>query len=77
VRRPDRSTGVYWVVDSADIALVVPVDVKRIHLVEHYRHPVGGRQWEFPSGTVDKGDLNPASAAEREPCEETGYGPGS
>lgn len=40
VRRPDGSTGIYGVVDTPDIALVVPVDGDRLHLVEQYRYPV-------------------------------------
>ena len=51
VRRADGSTGIYGVVDSPDIALVIAVDGDRLHLVEQYRYPVAGRRWEFPSGT--------------------------
>jgi hypothetical protein len=53
VRRSDGSTGTYTVVDSADIALIIPVDGDRLRLVEQYRYPVGGRRWEFPSGTAE------------------------
>lgn len=60
-------------VDAADIALVIPVDGDRVHLVEQYRHPVGGRRWEFPSGSVDRDrDADAAAAAGRELREETG-----
>lgn len=40
-------------VDAPDIALVVAVQGDRVCLVEQYRHPVGGRRWEFPSGSHD------------------------
>jgi len=73
VRRSDGSTGTYWVVDTSDIALVVPADGDRLHLVEQYRYPVGGRRWEFPSGSADQRlDADPAEVAVRELREETG-----
>lgn len=73
VRRADGSTGTYSVVDSPDIALVIPVDGDRLHLVEQYRYPVTARRWEFPAGTSDPaGDEDPATTAVRELREETG-----
>lgn len=73
VRRPDGSTGTYPVVESADIVLVVPVEGERLHLVEQYRHPVGGRRWEFPSGSQEeRRDRDAAATAARELREETG-----
>jgi len=73
VRRPDGSTGVYAVVDTPDIAVVIPVDGDRFHLVEQYRYPVAGRRWEFPSGSAEEGDdSDPAALARRELREETG-----
>jgi 8-oxo-dGTP pyrophosphatase MutT (NUDIX family) len=73
LRRPDGSTGTCTVVESPDIPLVIPVDGDRMHLVEQYRHPVGGRRWEFPSGTADPVlDPDVAALAGRELREETG-----
>ncbi|WP_344155470.1 NUDIX hydrolase [Nocardioides koreensis] len=78
VRRSDGSTGTYWVVDTSDIALVIPGDGDRLHLVEQYRHPVGGRRWEFPSGSADERlDLDATEVAARELREETGLVAGS
>lgn len=54
IRRSDGSTGIYGVVDSPDIALIIPADGDRLHLVEQYRHPVGGRRWELPSESADQ-----------------------
>lgn len=73
VRRPDGSISSCTVVDAAPIALVIPTDGERFHLVEQYRHPVAGRRWEFPSGTTDPNmDTDAASVAARELREETG-----
>jgi 8-oxo-dGTP pyrophosphatase MutT (NUDIX family) len=73
VRRPDGSSGIYAVVDTPDIALVVPSDGDRLHLVEQYRYPVSGRRWEFPSGTADAAlDSDAEALAHRELREETG-----
>jgi len=73
VCRPDGSTGIYAVVDTPDIALIVPSDGERFHLVEQYRYPVGGRRWEFPSGSADpEQDADPETVARRELREETG-----
>ena len=72
VRRPDGSTGLYSVVDTADCALIIPLDGDRLHLVEQYRHPVGHRRWEFPSGSTEPRDTDLAAVAARELHEETG-----
>ena len=73
VRRSDGSTGIYGVVDTPDIALIIPDDGDRLHLVEQYRHPVAGRRWEFPSGSADQRlDVDAAALAARELREETG-----
>ena len=78
VRRPDGSTGIYGVVDAPDIALVIPADGDRLHLVEQYRYPVAGRRWEFPSGTADQAlDVDAAALAARELREETGLAAGT
>ena len=77
IRRADGSTGIYGVVDSPDIALVIPTDGDRFHLVEQYRYPVAGRRWEFPSGTADpRLDVDAAALAARELREETGLSAG-
>jgi len=77
VRRADGSTGIYGVVDSPDIALVMAVDGDRLHLVEQYRYPVAGRRWEFPSGSADQTlDADAAALAARELREETGLAAG-
>ncbi|WP_405014801.1 NUDIX domain-containing protein [Kitasatospora sp. NBC_01539] len=51
IEHADGSPGRYGVVDKPDYALVVPRQDGRVHLVEQYRYPVGGRYWEFPQGS--------------------------
>ncbi|MCK9901511.1 ADP-ribose pyrophosphatase [Parafrankia colletiae] len=71
--RPDGSEGVFGVVEKPDFALVIPVDVEGVWLVEQYRYPVGGRYWEFPQGSwEDDPDVDPAALARAELVEETG-----
>jgi 8-oxo-dGDP phosphatase len=73
VRYQDGTTGGYAVVEGPDIALTIPADGERLHLVEQYRYPVGGRRWEFPCGSQDERfDVEPAGLAARELAEETG-----
>lgn len=77
VRRRDGSTGIHTVMDCLDIALVVPAEDGRLHLVEQYRYPVAGRLWEFPSGSANPQlDADPAALASRELREETGLSAG-
>jgi 8-oxo-dGDP phosphatase len=77
VRRPDGSTGIHGVIETADIALVIPSEADRLHLVVQYRYPVAGRRWEFPSGTADPRDDDTVALAARELREETGLVAGS
>lgn len=73
VRRPDGAVDTWTVVSGADVAVTIPLDGDRLQLVEQYRHPVGARRWEFPSGSVDAStDPDPSATAARELREETG-----
>ena len=73
IRRPDGSTGIYGVVDTPDIALIIATVGNRLQLVEQYRYPVAGRRWEFPSGSADpRVDVDTTALAARELREETG-----
>ena len=78
VRRPDGSTGIYGVVDTPDIALVIPADGDRLHLVEQcrYRSPAGAGS--SPLVAADQAlDVDAAALAARELREETGLGAGT
>lgn len=74
IRRRDGSAGVYGVVEKPDFAVVVPVaDDGRLHLVEQFRYPVGGRFWELPQGSWEEArDADPLAVARGELLEETG-----
>ncbi|MFF2409949.1 NUDIX domain-containing protein [Streptomyces sp. NPDC058092] len=74
IQRPDGSPGRYGVVDKPDYALAIPRQDDRVHLVEQYRYPVGGRYWEFPQGSWPEGHQGaaPLDLARAELREETG-----
>lgn len=73
VRRRDGSVGSYGVVEKPDFVVVAAVEAGRLHLVEQYRYPVGGRYWEFPQGSWERAPgADPSEVARAELREETG-----
>lgn len=74
VEFPNGTRGIYGVVEKPDFAAIVPVGADgRIHLVQQYRYPVGGRFWEIPQGTwEEQPDATPEDVALTELREETG-----
>ena len=75
----DGSTGIFGVVEKQDFSLIVPRHNDGYFLVEQYRHPAGGRYWEFPQGspaTASNGS-SPMATATAELLEETGLTAGS
>ncbi len=55
------------------ISVVIPqLDANHLILIEQYRYGAGGRLWEIPAGTIDKGET-PLQCAAREIQEEIGY----
>jgi ADP-ribose pyrophosphatase len=56
IRRADGSEGIYGVVEKPDAALIIPVEDGRVHMVEQYKYPVGGRFWEFPQGAWEQAE---------------------
>lgn len=54
-------------------AVMVPISgPNKIVLIRQFRYSTGGFIWEFPAGTVDRGE-SPFACAKRELIEETGY----
>lgn len=74
VEFPNGARGIYGVVEKPDFVAIVPIDTGgRIHLVQQYRYPVGGRYWELPQGSwEDKPGADPETVALAELREETG-----
>ena len=73
IQYADGTSGIYGVVHKPDFAVVIPIEGDRVHLVEQYRYPVGGRYWEFPQGALRDGQPHaPEEIAEVELAEETG-----
>lgn len=54
VRRQDGSEGIFGVVEKPDAAMVIPIEQGRVHMVQQFKYPVGGRYWEFPQGTWEQ-----------------------
>jgi len=70
---PDGRTGTREVVEYAGAVAVVPVNERgELLLVRQYRHAVGKNLLEIPAGKLEPGE-DPATCAERELLEETGY----
>ena len=55
------------------VAMVAITDEGNIVMVEQFRYASGQAVLEVPAGKIDKGETDPAKAAERELREETGY----
>ncbi len=70
--RASGARGIYGVVEKDDFAVIAPLQDGRLHLVEQYRYPVGGRFWEFPQGSLPGGGADLLATARAELREETG-----
>jgi 8-oxo-dGTP pyrophosphatase MutT (NUDIX family) len=71
--RADGTPGLYAWIEKPPAAVIVPLDVEHVWLVEQHRHPIGARFWELPQGAWED---DPTAAAEDlargELAEETG-----
>ena len=66
----------YYLLDAPDIVVVLALtEAGQAILVRQYRPGAGRAVLELPAGMLDPGDQSPATAAERELLEETGYRP--
>jgi ADP-ribose pyrophosphatase len=74
IRYRDGSAGIYGVVEKLNFVVIVAMeDDGRVHLVQQYRYPVGGRYWEFPQGSREQQpNADPMELAHAELREETG-----
>jgi 8-oxo-dGTP pyrophosphatase MutT (NUDIX family) len=69
----DGTPGLYAWIEKPPAAVIVPVDVGFVWLVEQHRHPIGERFWELPQGAwEDDPGARPEDLARGELAEETG-----
>lgn len=69
----DGVESIYGVVEKSDYVVIAAIEHDRLHLVEQYRYPVGGRYWELPQGSREGNvDVDPLELARAELREETG-----
>ncbi len=76
IERDNGTRGIYGVVEKYDSAIVLPIDNDSIYLVEQFRYPIGAKSLEFPQGSLERNDVDPAEIAREELAAETGLSPG-
>ena len=62
----------YHYFKEPDNVILIPIIKNKFLLVKQKREPINKKNYEFPSGWVDKGE-RPIQSAKRELLEETGY----
>ena len=73
VIKPDRSRGIYGVIETNGGVSIVPIDSKgNCYLIKEFSYGVGRYTTGLPSGGIDRGET-PLQAAKRECLEETGF----
>ena len=72
IERDNGARGIYGVVEKYDSAIILPIDGDQIYLVEQYRYPLGVTSVEFPQGSLERNDVDPAEIARDELQAETG-----
>jgi 8-oxo-dGTP pyrophosphatase MutT (NUDIX family) len=71
IRLRDGTTGIYGVIEKSHFVVVAALENGRLHLVEQFRYPVGGRYWELPQGSSAHA-TDPVAIARAELREEAG-----
>jgi 8-oxo-dGTP pyrophosphatase MutT (NUDIX family) len=72
IERDNGARGIYGVVEKPDGAIVIALDGDSLYLVEQYRYALGVKSIEFPQGSLERSDVDPAEIARQELREETG-----
>jgi ADP-ribose pyrophosphatase len=72
IERNDGSRGIYGVIEKCDSAIVIAIDGDEVYLVEQFRYPVGMKTLEFPQGSLERNDVDPAVIAREELQAEAG-----
>jgi 8-oxo-dGTP pyrophosphatase MutT (NUDIX family) len=72
IERSNGARGIYGVVEKPDSAIVLAMEGKSIYLVEQFRYAPGAISLEFPQGSLERNDVDPALIARDELQAETG-----
>ena len=72
IERNNGELGIYGVVEKCNSAIILAIEAEQIFLVEQYRYPLGLRSLEFPQGSLERNDIDPAEIARQELRAETG-----
>ena len=72
IERNNGTHGIYGVIEKCDSAIVIAIDGNDVYLVRQYRYPVGMTTLEFPQGSLERNDVDPALIAREELQAETG-----
>src|SRR5215469_10326471 len=71
IERNNGMRGIYGVVEKCDSAIVIAIEGDEVYLVEQFRYPVGMKTLEFPQGSLERNDVDPAAIAREELQAET------
>ncbi|MGA9565128.1 MAG: NUDIX hydrolase [Candidatus Korobacteraceae bacterium] len=72
IERDNGTCGIYGVIEKCDSAIILAIDGDTIYLVEQFRYPIGENSLEFPQGSLERNDVDPAEIARDELQAETG-----
>jgi 8-oxo-dGTP pyrophosphatase MutT (NUDIX family) len=72
VERDNGTRGIYGVIEKYDSAIILAVENQHIYLVEQFRYPLGANSLEFPQGSLERNNVDPAEIARNELQAETG-----
>ncbi len=72
ILRSNGERGIYGVVEKHDSAIILPIDQRRVWLVEQFRYTIQDRVLELPQGGWEMEVDNPEELARGELKEETG-----
>src|SRR3974390_1266693 len=72
IERDNGTRGIYGVIEKCDSAIILAIEGDFIYLVEQYRYPISANSLEFPQGSLERNDIDPAEIAREELHAETG-----
>ena len=72
IERDNGTRGIYGVVEKYNSAIILPIDGDQAYLVEQFRYALGVNSLEFPQGSLERNDVDPAEIARDELRAETG-----